>query len=316
MTYGQRWNIGLAFQNSWDSVASTDSLHFIPMLEESIGINIPELMDENMRGIFEEGDNYGGARTVDGDINARAQAIPLGAMLSAIMERTAVSSASGLTTHTFKPRVSDWDEFSAQQPVTIYKNFQTGSAQQFYNMNGNTLEISIAHSELMSARIGFLGGNYEQIAAVAATYPTGKKFGWDVTSVQFGGASIDYIRNLTITMEENLEAVHTMNNSKYPWAVKRTDFRTITLGGTIRFKDQDEYQQFLAQSEREMEINFMNVNSEVVNIILPTGLWNEFKPIAGGPGAVEVSVTGKAKYSVGSAVSMQITLVNTLGAYL
>lgn len=316
MTYAQRWNVGMGFQNSWDSVADTGSLHFIPIIEESVGINIPELADENMRGVFEEGDNYGGARTADGEISARAQAIPFGAMLSSIMERTAVSSVNGLTTHTFKPRATDFDDFCANQPTTVYKYMQTGSAQQFYNMTGNMLELSIAHSELAMAKVGFIGGNYQQIANVAATYPTGKKFGWDVCSVTLGGSNIDYIRNLTVTMEENLEAVHTVNGSKYPWAIKRTDFRTIAVGGTLRFKDQTEYQAFLAQSEREMEINFMNVSSEVIRITLPTMLWNELKPVAGGPGAVEVSVSGKAKYSVNSAVSMQVTLVNTLGAYL
>ena len=40
MSYGQLANVGIIFQDSYGTVGSVDSIHFIPHLSENIGLNI------------------------------------------------------------------------------------------------------------------------------------------------------------------------------------------------------------------------------------------------------------------------------------
>jgi len=54
---------------------------------------------------------------------------------------------------------------------------------------------------------------------------------------------------------------------------------------------------------------------DTIEVKLPKLRYGELKPAAGGAGEMEISFTGAAKYSVSSATSMQILLVNTQAAY-
>ena len=85
MSYGQLANVGIIFQDSYGTVGSVDSIHFIPHLSENIGLNIPPIYSENMTGRFDEGDTYEGPRTCEGDLESQAQPIALGAMLKSIL---------------------------------------------------------------------------------------------------------------------------------------------------------------------------------------------------------------------------------------
>lgn len=321
MTYGMKSNIALTFQNSFDSVGDVSSGHFIPFLSEALALKIPPKYSENMRGVFDEGDTYEGPRMVEGDINCEAQIVPAGAMLKAMFAETIVNSDS-LYTRTFKPRQSDWDEKSANHPVTVYKYLDTGSAMQYYNLNAATMEINIAQGEFLQMTAGFVGGAFQQVANVAASLPTGKRFTWNVASLSVDGSALGNLMDLTITVDDGaLEATHTLNNSKYPSRVKRTGFRTIAVEGTIKFDNQDEYQQFLSQSERKLVAHFEGPTeiqsgyNEGLTIQLPALRYEEFEPAAGGPGQIEVGITARGKYHVGSGSALEITHYSDQAAY-
>lgn len=321
MSYGQKSAVALIMQNSYGTVGDVSSAYFIPFTAESLKINKPPLYSENMRGIFDEGDTYEGANTVDGSIESEAQPIALGAMLKTVLDHS-VSAVDSVFEHTFKPRSSDFDENCANQPVTAYVYRDTGSADIYANLNGAMLELGIANGEFLRAKVDFVGGTFSQQASTAASFPVGKRWTWAVTSVSLGGSAIDDIVNLTITLDDGaLEASHTLNNSLFPSRIKRTGFRTIAVDGTFKFDNQDEYQQFLSQSERELVLTFTGPTEissghyEVLTIKLPLLRYEAANPNAGGPGEIEMPVTARGKYSVESGTSMQITLTNTQATY-
>ncbi len=320
--YGQLAGLAIAFQNSFGTAASTSSLNFIPFLSESVSINKPPLTSENMRGVFDEGDDYEGPNTVDGTVEAEAQPLPLGALLKTVLGNPTSVQSGGIYSHTFKPRTTDWDDYAANQPVTVYKDLgDSGSSQLFYDLNGSMLELSIGAGEFLKAKVDFVGGNFSQIAAVAKSYPVGKRWKWDVGSFTVGGTAKPELMNMTVKVDEKLEAQHTLNGSKFPSRIRRTGFRTVEVNGTLKFDNQTEYQQFLSQSERELIVNFVGVTEiqsgyyETILMKLPLLRYREAKPAVGGPGPVEMSITGAGKYSVTSATAFQITLVNTKAAY-
>ena len=321
MAYGNNSVIGIIFQDSYGSVGDTSSAHFIPFISEGINLAIPPIYSENMRSIIDEGDTYQGPRTIEGDLDCEAQPLALGAMLNSVLELTGSVNSDAIYTHTFKPRTSDFDEKSAGNPVTVYKYLETGSAMMMSDLNGNTLELGIANGELLKAKVGFVGGTFSQTAAVAESFTTGKRWTWDQTSLSIGGTAQDLAMDLTITVDETIEAQHTLNASQYPARTKRTGFRSVAVAGTLKFDNQDEYQEFISQSERELVLHFEGSTEiqsgyyDALTITLPAMRYEEVAPAAGGPGAIEVGITGRGKYSVDSATAMEITLVNTQATY-
>lgn len=321
MSYGSKSHVAICFQNSWD-VVNTSSLHHLQHLEESVGANIPPLIDESARGVFDEGDGYGGARTVDGDLSINAKSIPLGVMFKAMFGNPTTVTSNTMYTHTFKPATADFDKYSAGIPFTYLKHLNdAGSAHLFYNLNATTLELGCTNGEFMTARMSVVGGSIQQIADIAASYPSGKRFTWDSSSLQLSGTANADFRNLTITINENIEAMHTINNSAYPSRCKRTAQRTIEVAGTYIFDDQVEYQKFLDQSEQAMVLSF-NGPSEIASgytdqviLNLPALRYTELKPVAGNTGKIEVSVTGSGKYLTTSATALEVTLRNLQDAY-
>ena len=321
MSYGMRSRIGIDRQDSGD-VAVADSMHWVSVLDESIGQDKPALMAEGMRGIYDEGAVYEGPNVVPGEINAEANPISLGVFLRAIMGAETLATSGALVTHTWEPRAADFDALYAGDPLTIHKHVDdAGSGTNFYDMVANEFELSISHGELLKMRLGLVGGKRSQIAPLAASYPSGKVWTWNQGSMQLGGNAIGTLRSLTYKQTEQIEPMHTLDGSLDPSRFKRTGYREIALDGVMVYDNQDQYQDFLAQTEQAFKVNWRG-STEVqsgyydeLTIDVPLFRFGEFKPAAGGPGKIEVSFSGKGVYSVDSATGVRFTLQNTHPEY-
>jgi hypothetical protein len=320
-TYGMKANVGISFQNSYGT-ALASSIYWIPYLSEGFAVSKEPVISENMSGVFDEGVHYEGLNANDGTIEAEANPIALGAMFKAMFGAPSTVTSGAYYTHTFKPRTGDFDDFSAQIPVTVTKALgDTGSAHQFYDMNASKLSLSVANGELLKASIEFMGGKYSQVTAPAASYPTGKGWMWDVASVSIAGAANADISELNLELDEALENKYTLNNTKTPSRTKRSGRRTLSVGGTLIFDNQTEYQQFLSQTERNLTVNMRGTVAvqsgyyDSLTLIVPLFRYVEFKPVAGGAEKIEVGFSGKGVYSTTSATALHVTLSNTQAAY-
>jgi len=321
MSYGQKSHVAIAFQDSWDT-SNVTSLYHMQHLEESVGLDIPQLIDESAKGVFDEGDSYAGPKEATGDLSINAKAIPLGVLFRAIFGAASVVNSDAIYTHTFKPRQTDFDDISAMDPLTYFKYLDdTGSATLLYNLNMSTLELGVSNGEFLTAKASFMGGAFSQVSDIAASFPTGKRFTWDTSSLQLGGTAEGKMKSLTLKVDESLEAMHTLNNSLYPSRCKRTGARTVEISGTIMFDDQVEYQKFLAQSEEAFILSFASANeiqsgyNDLIVITAPAVRYTEFKPVAPGIGKIEVGFTQMAKYESTSATALQIALTNLQAVY-
>lgn len=326
--YGETFELGIARQNSYGTL-NTSSLFWLPIIDESVKLDIPPLISQAMRGIHDEGQHYQGPSECTGDITIEAQAIPLGALLRSVCRNhSAVESAATVAfyTHTFLPTQpatqGDFDKFAANDPYTIHKNLQTGSADIMYDLVGSALEFSISNGEFLTAKVTMIGGKYSEETASTASFPLGDRFRWNqFNTITISGTSITELRALTITHNENLEAKHVLGSSAFPGRTKRAGFRTVEVSGTIIFPDKTEYAAFRSLRETGMVINMQNaalVSSgfyEQFGITIPAFRYTDFPINAGGPGEIEVSFSAKGVYHAGSATSIQYTLVNTQATY-
>jgi hypothetical protein len=324
MGYGTNAVVGLSFQNSYGTASGVGSLMYIPFVSENIGLEIPDLIPESKTGHFNEPDSEGGPRTVSGDLSFEPRPVELGLMLKAVFGAAAsVVNSGGIYTHVFKPRTSDWDDSAANQPMTIYKDLATTSDAFFHrDLVGSALELSIANGELLKGRVSFVGGTEGTVATQTASYHGGRYFSWDTTSVSLGGAGNADVEQLTILIDEQLEAMHTLNNSKYPSSVKRGGSkRTVSISGTIKFPNNTEYNAFTAQSDRGFILNFRGpteIQSGYYDeLMLKCGrmLYTQFKPSAEGDGEISVAFNGKLQYNASSGTAVYVSLTNTMAAY-
>lgn len=310
--YGQDAVLGISLQNSYGT-ASVSSLHFIEIISEGLSVNKEEQMREGMRGIFDENPAQEGKNTVESDVVFEAHAISLGAALSTIMASSV--SGAGPYNHVFKPNQTDFDTFAANRPFTALVDLgDSGSAHEYYDLVSSKIELNVAQGGFLKATLSVMGGAYEQIAAVAGSFPTGNVVDWATSSIQIGGAATCGFEDLTIVQDESLESIFTVCNKKTPSRIKRSGKRTVTISGTVLFDDQTEYQKYLAQSTQTFKAFFL-VGSDSVLIDAPQFKYKAFPIPVDGPGQMRVSFEGKAEYHTGSATTHMITVVNTQSAY-
>lgn len=314
MSYGQDARIGISYQNSYGT-ANVASMHWMEPIGESVSLTKGQNVQKGLRGIYDEGASQEGINTVAGDLTIEAKANALGVLLAATNNLSATVTSAALYTHTFKPRTADHSAPSAERPFTYLKYLgDVGSAHQFSDLNANNLELSISNGELLTAKIGIVGGTFARVAAIAATYSQSNALDWSVASASCGGVALAGVKQLTITQDNKLAAKHYLDTDKYPARIKRTAERVISVSGTLAFDDQVELNEFIAQSEQRLFVNLIgtsNVQSgypESLMIDIPSMRYTEFPIVVGGAGELEVSFKASAKYNIGSATAIAYTL--------
>lgn len=324
MPYGQDAKLGIAFQTSHGTVVSdTGSFYPMPFLSESITPKYPELLSLNMEGRFDEGEAYSGARTVGGTLTMEAQPITVGVLLKTICGSATVVQSDGIYSHTYKPRTSDFDANVIGEPMTIYKNLADGATVPIYrDCVATRIELSVSNGEFLLAGLDVTGGVVDtKIASADIGEAVGKKWTWDVTSLQLGGSANTDFADLTIQIDEQASERHVLQTSRDPARVKRDGRRQIRVNGTVRFEDQTEYDLFLAQTTQALRITMtgpVEIQSgyyDVLDIIVPSFKYLTYPVEFSDASELMVSFDGKAEYHAGSGTSIAITLTNTQATF-
>jgi hypothetical protein len=319
MPYGQDAKMGIAFQNSHGTAANANSYYPIPFLSESFTPTYPELLSENMEGRFDEGEGYSGARNVGGTLSMEAQPVTVGVFLKALCGTPTLITSGSLTTHVFKPRTADFDANVTGNPVTIYKNLADGGTVPIYrDMVATSIDFSVSNGEFLTAAVNMTGGVVDtKIASIDIGVAVGKKWTWDVTSLQLGGSANTDFSDVSISIDEQASERHVLQTSRDPARVKRDGRRQVRINGTVRFEDQTEYDLFLAQTTQAFRLTMtgpVEIQSgyyDVLDIVAPAFKYLSYPIEFSDPAELAVTFEGKADYHVGSGTSIQISLTNT-----
>ena len=141
------------------------------------------------------------------------------------------------------------------------------------------------------------------------------EFTWNQCSISIAGAAVDEFQDITITVNNNLEATYTIDGTKYPNRIKRSGFRTIEVSGTILFISQAEADIFTGQTQRRVVISTQQ-GSHFMEVDIPSFRYESFPVNIGGPGQIAVGFSGKAKYNAGSGTAIKVTTkVTSLSSY-
>lgn len=314
--YGMKSHIMVQLQNSFGTVL-TSSLVAFPVKSSGLLHSIDPLNDEGGYGRFDPGETYQGKHMFEGDVELNAHPIPLGWLFSSHIGYTQTTSASGSQVHEFDPATSDFDGRAAMPPLTIEQHLDVGSAGLFGSMIGNALTMNFANGELMSITGGFMGAGYSKKANESPVYTEDRPFKWDQSSIVWGGMQPGDFRDMTLTYNNNLESYHTMVNCPVPYKIKRNNFRTIELSGTMIFQTHSFYDAFKAGTHLQVVMNFASGESpNNLTIDMPKVFLKTYDPVNAGPGIIEAPFTADVKFSSDSNTALHITLTNTYEGYL
>jgi len=321
MAYGQDGHIGISFQDSFGT-SNVDSFDYFPFISEGITEGIEDLVSESLASRYEEPDAYEGMHTIEGEIAMEVHPNLVGKLAKAWAGQSSQNSLVGSCyQHLAVPLNSDWEEEkSALPPCTIEIYRDAGSAYQYYDMLLNSLTFEIAQGALYKCTAGWIGANFEWVDKTAAAFEAGSYYSWDVVSVSLGGAGVDDVSNMTVTLTNNLAGKAYLDGTKNYGRILRDGFRTIEIAGTMILSGDTEAKIFRARTQQALVLTAWDpaTTAEGHNsfkIEVPKMRYTEFPANIGGVGLVEVGFSAKGDYDTTSEYAVQLTTVNTTAAY-
>lgn len=329
MSYGAQIKVGFARQAA-AGTAATDpgSFHGFGLVSEDIGLEKEEVISQNLTGLFEEGAVYEGTNRVVGNLEAEITPRNLGAMLAMVVNHSPVSvTSASIRTYTFLPNTVDFSSTLVKAPWTMYKQFSdASSAEHFYDMQFGQIDFTLAQGALLKARITCAGGTRTATGIGSADVrpniaDVGRLFPWNVSSITYGGTAVDAFSELTVSLNENIDALYTINGTLAPYKYTRTNFRQVTVNGTLYFADRSILNNFAADTQARLLVTCINTRTAIQSgfynrfiIDIPQAKITAFKPGASGPGEVSVNVTMRGVADPNSNYAIQFTQVSTYQA--
>lgn len=333
MSYGAQLKFGIARQVSVGSGAAVGSatqagsFHHIPLISENVGLTKDEVISGNLTGRFEEGAVYDGVSKIDGPIEFEVTPKALGAILALTLGNPTSASvvvSGSLRTFAFLPRSQDYSALFCNEPFTIYKQWSdANSGEWYYDCQMGQLDISFAQGALMRATAQVVGGSrvatgVGSIGIPLDTADLSLGFLWDATSISWGGNGVGNKSQITVSINEAIAPLYSLNGTLAPYKFTREGFRQVTVNGTMFFDTRSEYNDFISGTQRRLVLTSQARKTQIqsgyyaqLEIDIPQLKITQFKPGTQGPGEVSVQFTGRGVVDPSSAYAIKATLTNT-----
>ncbi len=242
--------------------------------------------------------------------------------------------------HSFIPIQSAVDDrnFLPAYTVMVYKD--TGSAFFFQGSQIHGIEYQVQAGALVGATVNMMARTVERFERTAGidglSKVTGSKpFVWDMASVEVSSGQTGFgnlvgntnFEAINLGLNIPLEGVVLLDGNKTYAEFQVNEFRRINVTGTISFRNQNEYDAFVAYENRSLRISVANTGSQSLlgnpsSVFWPTLQLDvpQFKFLSwstpiGGPNRLQTSFTGKAERDSASAYMTEAFLTNVTSAY-
>lgn len=328
MSYGANAKLAIMRQSAEGSYALTThvgSFHPLAFLSSDVGLEIQELISENLSGRFEEGPSYSGPATVAGTIEMELTPRNIGASLAAVLNHLPGTVTSGsVNVYTFLPNTLDYSATLVKAPWSIYFQLaDAASAELFYDCQLGQIEFAFAQGAFLRGRAGVVGGRRAPTGIGSLNLvPNGADaqilFPWNVASVSYAGAGLSNMSEVTISVNENIEQQFTLNGTLAPFKYSRGNFREVTVNGTFFMTDRTFLNNFANETQAQLLVTVINSRTAIqsgyfhkLTLDVPQMRLTQFKPSVSGPGEVAVPFTGRGKLDTTSGYQFQATLTTT-----
>ena len=315
MSYGFAGHIGVAKEVTWGTaVAATD---YIESFSESIASVIERFETRNIIGVFTQPDDIGGARRHQGDWVFHGHPVSMGYALDGVFGINSVSVVlSGfLHLNEFTPLQSDQNSLHPLPPYTM-EIFRAGTVVttsfQYAGCQFGGIAMNVVPNQDLRCTVNVIGKTRNMIAKSTPSFPGSPvhPFTFDTCSVQLDSAAITRVEALTITYQNNLEGILTLNAANEIQKVRRSTSPLITVGGTMDFESLADFNTFAAQTEQTLKVSFTKANSFALVIDMPRVVFTEYPVVIPGRERLTVDWSMKGFYNAGSANAMKVSLTS------
>ena len=334
------------------TAASFDNWRWTNFVSEGLEHKIEELIETSIYGYPDEPPSHQGLTTVEGDIEFEPNPNAIGQFLrgyfgvhSAQLVCNAGSTGAnsgpfagvGVYQHTFIPRDSAFETKCWQDPYQILVHRDVGSAFVMLDSMINKLEFGIQAGQLTKSTAGVMARRVTRVArtAVASLVSSGgRPWVWDMASFQLGAgagfsslAATDYFESITFMMEQPLEGVPLLDGTRFYGEFQKSDFRKTRFSGTISFRDQSQYDAFIAYENRGLRAAFTNVNSNLLlgnpssafyftlELSVPQFKITQFGVFVRNPNRITADFEGRGERDNALSYAVTARLINIVSSY-
>lgn len=311
----------LMFQGSLQA-GLPGSGHAVALLSETLSEEIGQLERPLIADDYREWDSERGLRSIGGDLVMELDPWTIGTGLKAVFGACTTTSGTPTAndkTHVFSEQNSYHAEGVPLEPFAVRMGRQTGSQYVYEDQFGNQLALNWANGEFVKGTISAIGGHLINSfdTESAPTYPT-KAYtppaNWSQVSLSIFGATPNQVRSIDFTMNNQLEAVPTLNNKDYATWADRTGPRQVRVNMTVRVGPaffSSLHASYLSNSGMAVSINTkFDANGQRLLISVPEFRIDTWPHNMGGPGPQELSLSGRGLFNVGLGYAALATLVN------
>jgi hypothetical protein len=182
----------------------------------------------------------------------------------------------------------------------------------------NKLEFDLKAKEYLVADADWMGLKYVSGGtSQAAVYSTHQPFKFDQAVVTVAGSPVVDYEELKLTIENNIELVHTVGGTIYANKIYSKGFK-VSLSATITVENTTEWAKFIAGTATSFTIAI--TSSEMVNGAIPysltfvmTNVQYKAAPFPVAKDLIKITFTADAFSAVGSSTTLTATLVNSVG---
>ena len=309
MPYGAQLKFGIARQTTTGSggaVTAATSYHHIPLVSHDVGLEKQEVVSQNLNGTFDQGAVFDGVSIIAGTIEVEALPKQLGILLCALVGQPTSVTSAALRTVSYLPRTADYSTTLVNEPFSIYAQFtDVASAEQYFDCQFSQGEFQFSQGQLLRVRATVAGGRRVTGGVASLGIPldtTDLSAGWlwDVSSISLDGTAVGNFSDITISLNESIEPLYTLNGSLLPYKYTRTGFREVTVAGTILFDSRSMFNDFTAGTSRRLLVTAVNNRVQIqsgyyptLTLDVPVMKITAMKPTPSGPGEVAASFTAR-----------------------
>lgn len=319
-------------------------------VSESFEHQIEELMEQSIYGYADEPPSHRGLDTAEGEIEFEPNPNAIGQFMRGVygVHSTQLLCAAGstgansgpfagaaVTRHIFTPRQDPFSTRCFLDPYQLLIYRDVGSAFVFLDTLFNGMELQLEAGQLARATVMGMARRItrnSQLNVASLVSSGGRPFVWDMASVQIGPsvnslAATDYFESVTIRLETPIEGVPLLDGTRTYGEMQKSDFRQTRFSGTISFRDQSEYDAFVAYENRYLRFNLSNVVSTqllgnpssafypTLRLDIPNFKITQYNVTVGDPNRLTAEFEGRGEYSEALGFSIQAQLTNIVNSY-
>lgn len=245
----------------------------------------------------------------------------------------------GVYRHTFTPRTSAFDAFSFLEPFQAMVYRDVGSAFNFEGAIFPGIEFSFPAGQLVGATVPVMARKVSRVARTAAIQSLvssgGRPWVWDMASVQVSSGvthsnslvAHQAFESISFNYTCPQEGVILLDGTKNYAEFQKSDFRRVEINGTLSFRNQAEYDAFVAYENRYLRITATNVNSQLLlgnpnsafyytlQLDISAMKFLSFSAPIQGPNRIIANFRAKAERDLTAGFMIQATLTNVTSGY-